>query len=138
MAFVVDASVALRWYLIDEATAYSAAALDLLGGEPAYAPALWPAEFANVILKLRRQKRLKPAVADAIIEAVQLLPIVIDAEPAPVGVHYGLARQFNLTPYDSAYLELAMRRKLQLATIDGGLRAAAKKAGVLLAFAFPT
>ena len=132
MAFVVDCSVAARWFLPDEATRYSEAALDLLGHEIAHVPALWTAEFANVMLKLERQRLLKPGLAAGIFGRAEILGLVVDHRPPVPSRLHDLARQFNLSAYDACYLELALRLGAPLACIDGGLKQAARKVGLLL------
>jgi predicted nucleic acid-binding protein len=132
MAFVVDCSVVARWFLPDEATRYSESVLDRLTQEAAYVPSLWASEFANVMLKLERQRQLKSGLAAGIFGRAEILGLVIDRQtPAPARLH-DLARQFNLSAYDATYLELALRLGVPLACIDGGLKQAARTVGLLL------
>ncbi|MDP2792779.1 MAG: type II toxin-antitoxin system VapC family toxin [Sulfurisoma sp.] len=133
MAFVVDCSVVARWFLPDEATRYSEAVLDRLERDTAHVPALWLSEFANVMLKLERQRLLKPGIAAGIFGRAEILGLVVDRQtPAPARLH-DLARQFSLSAYDATYLELALRLGTPLACIDGGLKQAARRVGLLLA-----
>jgi len=132
MAFVVDCSVVARWFLPDAATRYSETVLDRLAKETAHVPASWTAEFANVILKLERQRLLKTGVAAGIFGRAEILGLIVDRQtPTPARLH-DLARQFNLSAYDATYLELALRLGAPLACIDGGLKQAARKVGLLL------
>lgn len=132
MAFVADCSVIARWFLPDEATRYSEAMLERLAVEPAHVPALWASEFTNVILKLERQRLLKPGIAAGIFSRLDRLGLIIECEsPSPTRLHE-LGRQFNLSAYDATYLELALRLGIPLACIDGGLKLAARKVGLLL------
>ena len=132
MPFVVDCSVASRWFLPDEATRYSEAALDRLAQDEAHVPMLWAAEFANVMLKLERQRLLKANAAAGIVGRAEALGLVVDRHaPAAARLH-DLGRQFNLSAYDATYLELALRLGAPLACIDGGLKQAARKVGLLL------
>jgi len=132
MAFVADCSVVARWFLPDEATRYSETMLDRLGSETAHVPSLWVAEFTNVVLKLERQRLLKAGIAAGILARVELLGLVVDQQtPTPARLH-DLAREFALSAYDATYLELALRLGIPLACIDGGLKLAARKVGLLL------
>ena len=132
MPFVADCSVVARWFLPDEATRYSEAALDRLAIDTAHVPALWIPEFTNVMLKLERQRLLKTGVVPGILARAELLGLMVDRQtPAPARLH-DLARQFNLSAYDATYLELALRLGAPLACVDGGLKLAARKVGLLL------
>lgn len=134
MPFVVDCSVAARWFLPDEATRYSEAALDRLGTDDGYVPTLWAAEFANVILKLERQRLLKSGTAAGILGRTEALGLVVDRHAPSAARLHDLGRQFNLSAYDATYLELSLRLGAPLACIDGGLKQAARKVGLLLNF----
>jgi predicted nucleic acid-binding protein len=81
-----------------------------------------------------RRARIKPAESAAFIAMIEELPIVAERATGARALHetIGLAREHGLTAYDAAYLELAMRRSLPLATGDRKLRAAAGRAGVAL------
>jgi predicted nucleic acid-binding protein len=133
--FVLDASVTLAWCFADEGTAYTEAVLDLLanGGE-ALAPAIWPFEVANAILVGERRKRITLAQVTAVLQRIGDLPIHVD--PVRVDRAFGstllLARKEQLTEYDAAYVELALREGLPLATLDDRLRRGAKSAGIAL------
>lgn len=133
MAFVADCSVVARWFLPDESTRYSEAVLERLGSEVAHVPALWVAEFTNVLLKLERQRLLKTGIATGIFARAEHLGLVVDQQVATPARLYDLARQFNLSAYDATYLELALRLGAPLACMDGGLKQAAHKVGLLLA-----
>jgi len=132
---VLDASVALAWCFPDEATAYTEAILDLLaaGGE-GLVPSIWPFEVGNAIVVAERRKRIALAQSTAVLQRVLALPIAID----PVGMDRAFgpilsaARDEKLTEYDAAYLELALREALPLATLDDSLRQAAKRVGVVI------
>jgi predicted nucleic acid-binding protein len=136
MNFVVDASFALPWALRDEATAATDKFLDSLGrGAKAFAPALWRWEIANALLSIERQKRASLLEVSGHLSLLQSLPVEIDesaASHAWSGTH-SLARKHRLTSYDAAYLELALRRGLPLASLDRDLIAAAKAEGVEVA-----
>ncbi len=132
MSFVVDCSVAARWLLPDEATAYTDGVLDLLGGQDAAVPALFLSEFTNVFLKLSRQRKLPTQIAQDAVRKFAALGLEVDREtPGPERL-FTLADQYGLSAYDATYLELALRRGIPLACWDGGLKAAAKRAGLFL------
>ena len=134
-ALVIDGSTALGFLMSDEQAPGAIAALDALDrGVPAFVPAHWRLEVANGLLMAERRKRISQADAAESLQAVFSLPVEIDGETARhvAGETIGLARQYGLTVYDAAYLELAMRRGATLATSDAGLTRAAKAAGVSL------
>jgi len=132
-AVVIDASTALGFLMSDEQAPRALAALDALErGVPAFVPAHWPLEVANGLLMAERRKRATQADVTEALNVLLSLPIEIDGETArrAAGETTALARQYGLTTYDAAYLELAMRRGATLATSDTELAGAAKKAGV--------
>lgn len=131
--FVVDASMTLAWCFSDESTAFTESVLDLLAnGAEAIAPAIWPFEVANALLMGERRKRVTPAQVSSVLQRIADLPISV--EPIRVDRAFGpvllLARNEQLTEYDAAYLELALRDGSPLATIDERLRKAARRAGI--------
>jgi len=132
MSFVVDCSVAARWLLPDESTPYTDAVFELLATRDAVVPPLFVSECANVFLKLVRQKRLDPDAARDAVRALGDLGLEVDRNPVSPERLFQLAHQYGLSAYDATYLELALRRGLPLACIDGGLRAAAERAGLTL------
>ncbi len=107
----------------------------MVDGSKAIVPAIWPFEIANALLTAERRKRLSMAQVTAILKKLTLLPITIDAAQVEsvFGDVVAVARQGQLTEYDAAYLELALREALPLATLDDRLRRAARNAGVSLA-----
>ena len=132
--FVLDCSVAMSWCFEDECDAYADAVLGALGKTEAIVPAIWPLEVANVLLVAERGKRLTKADTVRFVELLGGLPIVVEwmsGESALAGV-LANGREFRLSAYDAAYLELAMRQGLALATRDKALRAASRKGGVRL------
>jgi predicted nucleic acid-binding protein len=132
MSFVVDASIALAWHFEDEVSEYADRILDRLREDRAAAPSIWPLEVANALLVAERRGRLSPARVARAVELLLELPVSIHdtaADPA-LGPVLDLARTHGLSAYDAAYLELAMREGLPLATQDEALRAAAQRAGV--------
>lgn len=132
MAFVLDCSVALAWVLPDEGGPYADALLDRLVAEGAVVPPIWPLEVGNVLLVALRRRRIRREEFEPMVEKLGHLPIEVDlgaTDHALAGVLV-LAAQHRLTTYDAAYLDLAQRRKLPLATLDKRLRAACRAANV--------
>jgi|SRR5271155_2705972 len=126
---VLDASVAVSWCFEDERTRFTEGVLDLLSaGTEVLTPAIWPFEVANALLVAERSKRITVAQVTALLRRVAGLPISV--EPIEVGRAFeqilSVARQQNLTEYDAAYLELALRTGLPLATLDGKVKQAAR------------
>ncbi len=131
-AFVLDASAAICWASPDEQPAAALAKAIERGG--AVAPAIWLFEVHNVLHSLRRRKRLSEPDWQAASTALAVMPIEIEPvmrQRMETDV-VKLAQQHGLTIYDASYLELALRRKLPLATLDDALIAAAKKSKVKL------
>jgi predicted nucleic acid-binding protein len=128
----IDASIALNWCFPDEHDTYAYAVLDALENTSAMAPSLWAIELANAIAMGEKRKRLTRGEATRFLALVGSLPIHIDSQTAVRAFDHTLplARTYVLTAYDAAYLELAMREGLVLATLDDQLRKAARKAGV--------
>jgi len=134
VSFVIDASVALAWCFADEVSPVADSALERLKNEEALVPAIWPLEVANGVRTAERRGRLDLADLARIRELLISLPIQIEAIDLDMalGEVTDLARNLNLTAYDAAYLALAARRGLVLATIDEGLKKACITAGVKL------
>lgn len=132
--FVLDCSVAMAWCFEDESDSYSDRVLNLMVDSEALVPALWFLEVANVLLLVERNKRIKEADSSRFIELLRSLPIAEDEESVTqiIGSIVSSGREFNLTSYDAAYLELAMRQGLPLATRDKALKTACEKCGVPL------
>ena|SRR5271167_2211569 len=132
---VLDASVALAWCFQDETTAYTESILDLVtGGREAVVPSLWPYEVANVLALAERRRRATWASIRGFLDRMYSLPVRVDEGGMTTAFEQALsiARQRRLSAYDAAYLELAIREGLPLATLDGDLRKAANAIGVSL------
>ena len=129
---VLDASVALTWCFKNEATAAADRVLERLAAEAASVPAIWHLEIANVLALSERRRRITPAGSAEFIALLETLEIVIDEETPSraLGRVLDLARAERLTAYDAAYLELAMRLGVPLASKDGDLCDAAERVGV--------
>jgi predicted nucleic acid-binding protein len=135
MTLVIDGSTALGFLLADEQAEASLQTLDALeNGISAFVPAHWCVEVANGLIMTERRKRASQADITEALNLVAALPVITDEETARRSGSdtIALARQYGLTIYDAAYLELAMRRGASLATTDRDLTKAAKAAGVSL------
>jgi predicted nucleic acid-binding protein len=126
MAFVLDSSVALAWLLPDEDSGPTDRLADRLEREPVYAPSIWSLEVGNVLLTAQRRGRITRSELGQLAGQMAAPPVEVDAGIGAVafGAVLQLARECRLTTYDAAYLELARRRSVALATLDVPLRQA--------------
>ena len=131
MPFVLDNSVVTGWYLPDQATPYTQSIAARLETDRAIVPALWQLEFANVLKTACTRGKLSPDSAREIADTIATLPIELDSgvPPGPRQL-FELAMRYKLSSYDAAYLELAMRFGLPIASQDSKLNEAAAQAGV--------
>jgi predicted nucleic acid-binding protein len=134
-AFIPDTSVSMAWCFEDETNPYSEALLAMLeANEEALVPSLWPLEVANALIKAKQRGRVTETQIIGFLEDLGEFAIRVDTQ----GIGRALtevrfpAEQYRLTSYDAAYLELAMRTGVPLATVDGDLLEAALAAGVLV------
>jgi len=128
-AFVLDCSVTMAWCFDDEANEQSDQALVLLKNGKAVVPAIWPLEVLNVLHVSERKKRISVSQSNTFISLLNALPIEID-----MSLHDSLnktileiSRQYSISAYDAAYLELAKRRTIPLFSFDKILIETAKK-----------
>jgi predicted nucleic acid-binding protein len=131
--FVLDASVAVAWCFDGETTRYTEHVLDALSARAeAITVAIWPLEVANALLMAERRKRISLADVTAMLQALAALPISVQTMDSRGAFNHVLsvARQQHLTAYDAAYLELALRTGLPLASIDDKLNRAAREMGI--------
>ena len=130
--FVVDNSIVMTWCFQDELNLYSEGVLDSLTGAIAVVPAIWPLEVINVLLVAERKNRLSEADSVHFLSMLSQLPIVVDRSwpERTMKDLLVLGRANSLTSYDAAYLELAMRQGLPIATLDQKLLEAAIKVNV--------
>ncbi|MBV8113669.1 MAG: type II toxin-antitoxin system VapC family toxin [Silvibacterium sp.] len=133
MPLVVDASLALAWALPDESSAYADKVLAVVEAEGLRVPELWACEVANGLAVAYLRKRITSADEDDFLTALSSLRIDV-AHPvhAAAAVRDGTAAamRYRLTAYDAAYVDLAERERLMLATLDTAMRKAAEQAGV--------
>jgi predicted nucleic acid-binding protein len=129
---VIDASVALSWCFEDEATAATDALVLRVRGEGAIVPSHWALEVLNALGVAERRGRIGRAEATAHVRTIEDLGVDVDEETPRRALRdtLALARAEKLSLYDAAYLELAFRRGLTLATLDRTLAKAATRSGV--------
>lgn len=133
-SLVLDASLALSWCFEDKNVAADRL-LDLVVEHGAVVPAIWRLEVANALQMAVRQGRIAAAYRDRALAELALLPIRVDAETDTYAwsTSLRLAERLALPLHAAAYLELAQRRSLKLATLDAALRQAAGALGLELA-----
>lgn len=124
MPFVLDASVAAAWVLQDEDEPAARSALKRIAGDEAVVPALFWFEIRNILLVSERRGRITEALTGKFLRSLSSLPISVDSDPEE-GRVLGLARRHRLSVYDAAYLELAQRKSIRLASLDAALLKAA-------------
>ena len=134
MSLVLDSSVTVAWVYSAETTGAVSGVLTRVTEAGAWVPALWRLEVANVLEMGVRKGRTDTAFRDAALADLALLPITVDPDTDrhAWGATAKLAARHHLTLYDAAYLELARRRGLPLATLDRELRSAAAAEDVVL------
>jgi len=132
--FVIDASSVLSWCFEDEGGPETDALIEKVAAAGAAVFGLWSLEIANGLVMGERRGRIKPAESAAFVAMIEELPMVADRATGARALHetMSLAREHRLTAYDAAYLELAMRLGLPLATGNRSLGAAAERVGVVL------
>lgn len=134
MSLILDSSATLAWVYREETTDAIKEVFSRLTESGAWVPGLWKLEVANILEMGVRRGRHDAGFRDATLADLALLPIRLDPETDQHAwsTTVRLAERYRLTLYDAAYLELAERRALPLATLDRELRQAAKAACVML------
>jgi predicted nucleic acid-binding protein len=134
VSLVLDSSATLAWVYSEERSEEIAKTLDRVTNAGAWVPSLWRLEVANVLEMGVRRGRIDAAFRDSTLADLEFLPIQTDPDTEKQAWRstLRLAERHRLTVYDAAYLELALRRGLPLATLDLDLRAAAKLENVTL------
>jgi predicted nucleic acid-binding protein len=132
--FVLDASTALAWCFKDEDNSDADRAQQVLADSTALVPRIWHAEVANGLVAGERRKRIDWPDLERSVTLLETLDIRLDKTEItsrwiPL---IQLARAHRLSLYDSIYLDLAMRERLPLATVDTALARAAQAVGVAL------
>jgi len=131
MGLVLDSSIVGSWCFPDEANPVADAAFATVEADEASVPALWWFEVRNILLMGERRGRIDPAGTAGFLADLEGLPVRIDRKPDSATV-LALARMHRLTFYDAAYLELALRLSVPLATLDRAIARAARAAAVPL------
>lgn len=133
-SLIIDCSMTMTWCFPDEATEESARIQDRLEQEVALVPAHWFLEVANVLAMAERRRRISASRSDEFVQLLRFLEIEVDDDVSGRAFDHllPLCRAHKLTSYDAAYLDLAVRRRLPLASLDEDLRAAAEELGVSL------
>jgi predicted nucleic acid-binding protein len=137
--WVLDASVAASWLLLDGKDADARASITLLqrlssSEATVLVPATWSLEIANVLVRSEAKGLTTESQSQAFLGLLVQLPIVVDADTVTqclAGI-LDVARRYQLSSYDASYLELALRKQVPLATFDRELIRAARQAGVEL------
>jgi predicted nucleic acid-binding protein len=135
MPLVVDASVALAWALPDESSPYADAVLAVVEQEGLRVPDLWAREIANGLAVAYLRKRITSTDEKAFLAALSRLSIEVEETSAALTVirdGTAAALRYGLTAYDAAYVDLAARERLTLATLDTAMRKAAEQSGVTI------
>ena len=130
--FVVDNSIVMTWCFKDEANQFADDVLNSLTQAVAVVPAIWPLEVVNVLLVAEHRGRLHESDSVRFLSLLSQLPIVVErAWPEKMMKELlALGRENSLSSYDAAYLEVAMRQGLPIATLDSKLLEAAKRVNV--------
>lgn len=130
MPFVLDNSVVSGWFLENQSTPYTEWVATQLQADRALVPTVWELEFTNVLRTACTRQRMNAERAYAVMASMAQLPIDVDREAVQRGELLGLALRYGLSSYDAAYLELALRKQVPIATQDAELRSAALACGV--------
>jgi len=132
--FVLDNSIVMAWCFREIENAYAHQILEVLMVGKAFVPAIWLLEVGNSILVAERRNRITPGDGPAFLDSLAAMPIQVEPESADrvLGEILDLARKHQLSTYYTSYLDLAMRRKIPLATQDKALTRAAAACGVPL------
>lgn len=133
--FILDNSVAMRWLLNTKKAAdqqYALDVLDSLADGNAIVPNLWHLEATNVLLSADKRDEIGLGDIEGFISQLENLSIQTDTMTSHHAFNrtLTLARAYKLSSYDAAYLELAIREGLPLATLDKNLVKAAIKADI--------
>ena len=131
MAFVLDASVTACWAFDDEDHPDASLAFERMRAEEGVVPGLWWFEVRNILVVNERRRRIAEADTASFLLNPSRLRLRVDQSPNENAV-LRLARAHRLSVYDAAYLELAQREGVALATLDADLRKAAASEGVAL------
>ena len=128
MSLVLDGSITLAWCFQNEQTEASRAVLRKVIEDGAIVPPIWRFEVANGLQMGVRRKRIDSAFRNETLADLARLNIIVDpdCDSQAWSASVQLADQYALTVYDAAYLELAQRRRMPLASLDVALRKAGR------------
>jgi predicted nucleic acid-binding protein len=129
---VIDASVTLAWCFPDEASDYADGVLLALKNRTAIVPSIWSVEITNALFVGERRKRIQQPEVRRFVELLKALTILEDGQPFADTVSniLPLSREYELSAYDAAYLDVAVRHGAPLATLDSALQKAGRAAGI--------
>ena len=129
---VVDASVALAWCFPDEASNYADSVLLAIENQTILVPTIWPVEITNALLVGERRKRIRQPDVRRFVELLKGLDVTVDTQSVADSVNniFPPAQDYRLSAYDAAYLDVAIRHEVTLATLDADLQKAAHAAGI--------
>ena len=133
MAFVLDASVAVAWFVRKQATTYTDRVRSMAKREPLHVPAVWKLEVANALLALQRRGNISEKAAKTAATLVGDLVVTVHQDRLAIPALLEFAARHSLSAYDASYLDLALSLRLPLACRDGPLQRALPGAGVRLA-----
>ena len=128
----IDASVALAWCFPDEASNYADSVLLALENQTVIVPAIWAVEITNALLVGQRRKRIRQPEVRRFVDLLKGLSIVEERQTFAETVSnvLPLAREYDLSAYDAAYLDVAIRHEIPLATLDAAMQKACTAAGI--------
>ena len=133
MAFVLDASVAVAWFVRKQATAYTDRVRSMAKREPLHVPTVWPLEVANALIVLQRRGNISEKAAMTAADLLGSLVVTVHQERLTIPELLVFAAKHRLSAYDASYPDLALSLRLPLACRDGTLQRALPGAGVRLA-----
>lgn len=129
---VIDASVALAWCFPDEVSGYADSVLLAVENQTIIVPAIWPVEITNGMLVGQRRKRIQQPDVRRFAELLKGLQVTLDTQSVADSLSniLPLAQDYGLSAYDAAYLDVAVRHEITLATLDADLQRAAIAMGI--------
>jgi predicted nucleic acid-binding protein len=130
MAFVLDCSVTLPWFLEDERTAFTDSLLLAAKRTEYWVPGIWYLEFPNALLVAERRRRIERSRRLEALDQVAKLLLRVDPDQVDMRAISAVAEKHDLSTYDAAYIELALRREFGLVTLDRDLAEAAASEGI--------
>ena len=133
-SFVLDCSVAMAWTFEDETNDYAKVVYRKFEFDSVHVPDLFYLEVANALLVAERRERYTTRESRQFMDSLLSLSIRVDSAISKTVIDdiFSLGREYGLSAYDGAYLELAKRGAHALATLDERLRTAANGEGVAL------